>query len=197
MHSASVSPCAPPEIDRLRQLRTGVSFFQVVFGSALLLGAFALAHGVMEARRDRPSLAWPTVTGTVLQSEWAHHTGRRTLHVHQPDYYYVTLTYAYEVGGTRHSSHQIQLWNPEMRGRREPVQAFVSTHPVDSTVTVYYDPQHPENSALIPGADESGIQVAVWVGCILVIVAIVALIRVQKTWSRAKRLRSYQPKDGL
>jgi hypothetical protein len=168
----------------------------VVFGAALLLGVFALAHGVMEARRDRPSLEWPAVAGTVLQSEWGHHTGRRTLHVHQPDYYYVLLTYAYEVGGTRRSSHQIKLWNPELRGRREPVLDFVSTHPVDSTVTVYYDPQHPDNSALIPGADEFGIQVAVWAGCILVIAATVALIRVQKTWSRAKRLRSYQPKVG-
>lgn len=123
----------------------------------LLIGPALICHSIYADYRDRPSLQWPKVSGVIMQCQEAHHGLKHT-------YYYVEDTYSYAVNGQRHTSRRIALWNPNLDGEDARARAFVIAHPVNSTVNVYYDPQHPENAVLIPGPDEAGNRRFIWTG---------------------------------
>src|SRR5436190_6336506 len=117
----------------------------------VLVGPIFIFIGVRGNYRDRPSLKWPVTTGTVLQSEWLYHSGKNS-------YYDVNFAYSYIVDDHRYIGHKIRLWNSRFSGEGATVKAFVADYHVRAQVDVHYDPQHPENAVLFPGADESGNQ---------------------------------------
>ena len=132
---------------------------------AVLLSLLALLRVVHDSRRDRPSLFWPVATGAITSCESRFHGGR------QPSYG-VDVSYTYEVNGARFVSHQIKLWNPGLAGDRRAVNSFVESHPAQSTTAVYYNPEHPDIAALIPGDDETGNDVIFACGSIILIAGV-------------------------
>jgi hypothetical protein len=124
----------------------------------LLLGPLLAWTGILNNRRERPSLQWPKVTGTIFRSEW-HYVGHHSKGVF--------LSYSYRVNDQHYLGTRVNLWNPNGRDENSEVTEWVATHPVHMTVYVYYDPQHPENSVLEPGADEFRNGLSIWVGSIL------------------------------
>lgn len=131
-----------------------LQFLRMLFA---LIGAGMILWSVYAEHRDRPSLQWPKVSGTITQCAEIYHSGR---HAH----YSVDVSYAYIVNGTRFVGNTIARWSPDF-GDGRPTGQFVDAHPVRSTVDVYYDPQHPENAVLIPGPDERN-RYLIWGGCI-------------------------------
>jgi hypothetical protein len=87
------------------------------------------------------------VTGKILSSELVYVPGRSS---HDR----ADVTYNYSVNGTQNTSHQISLWSSDLSSYGGITRAFVANHTNGSPVNVYYDPEHPENAVLIPGADE-------------------------------------------
>jgi hypothetical protein len=130
----------------------------IFFAIALLFFASSALWLRRRLRHDLESLQWPAVTGQMLQSEylllsWHHGTGVPS------HYYYAGVTYWYRIEGTNHLSHQICLWNPDLR--HEDPSKFVKDHPVGSSVDVFYEPKHPENSVLIRGAATTRDEIAI------------------------------------
>jgi Protein of unknown function (DUF3592) len=148
---------------------------QVLLWCLLLLGPAFIFVGVLGNYHDRPSLQWPTVSGTIMQSEWVYHHGS-----HQSSYYYVHVAYAYHVNGETHVGNRVKLWNPDFNGDESTVKDFVAAHPVRSTVDVYYDPAHPENSVLIPGANEDANRIGIWCGSIIFVLIVWSVFRTRK-----------------
>src|ERR1051325_9425705 len=134
--------------------------WRVLLWGVLVIGPAFIFEGLRGNYRDRPSLRWPAVTGTVMQSERRYHGGKHS-------YYSVGMTYSYLINDRRYMGHTIKLWNPDLRGDKETVKAFMAEHPVRSEVQVYYDPNDPRNAVLIPGADEAGNRLDLWCGGII------------------------------
>jgi len=130
---------------------------QILLFCSLLIGPAFIWWGIYSNQRDRPSLQWPTVAGTIMQSDSWYQGGKHS-------HYGVDVTYTYRVNGRHYMGHKVSLWNPHLHGSHDMVKAFVVTHPVHSSVDVHYDPQDPENSVLIPGADEVGNRASTWAG---------------------------------
>ena len=146
---------------------------RIAAGFGLLLGPAIVLLGIHGNYRDRPSLQWPKVRGTMIQSESDYHGGKNS-------YYDVSVTYRYFVGDDRYIGHQVSLWNPNLKGDGDRAKSFVAAHAVHSFVDVYYDPQHPEHAVIILGADESGNRFYMWDGSICFVVGLYAWIRSRK-----------------
>ena len=100
--------------------------------------------------------------------------------------YYAAISYTYVVDDKRYTSHQVNLWNPKLESGRKEVQAFLDDHPFRSSVDVHYNPLHPEQAVLIPGADEAGHTVCRWCGVVEILVASFGLIRSRKVSAKIR-----------
>ncbi len=144
---------------------------------ALAIGLCMISFGAYRLRRDRASLQWPTVPGTIMQVDVSFHGGRNG------GGYILQATYTYIVNGIRHVSQQISLWNANLSGYKDS-KSFAKAHPVRSSMDVYYDPKNPANAVLIPGADEFGCRIAIWGGSVTVILAAFGLLLPRKEYAQ-------------
>jgi hypothetical protein len=86
--------------------------------------------------------------------------------------------------GSVTGGHKIQLWNPKFSGDGATVKAFVSDYHVHSQVDIHYDPEHPGNAVLFPGADESRNQMGILCGSIIFALSVYLQFRIQPTLRR-------------
>ena len=136
---------------------------QILLWCLLLVGPAFVLHGVHDNERDRPSLQWPKVSGTIVQSTSTYHPGGR----HYSSYYTAHIDYTYRVNSRFFAGSRIRLWDPDLKKAGDMAKSFVIAHPLHSAVDVYYEPAHPGNAVLIPGADEFGNRLFIWGGGIL------------------------------
>jgi hypothetical protein len=151
------------------------------FMGILILVCFVLAvgfivYGVYALRRDQPSLHWPTVRGTMLQVDVSYNHSRHGRDVSGN----LQVTYSYIVDGTRHLSDQIALWGEGV----DDAGDFANEHPRNSSVEVYYDPQDPANSVLVPGADEMTNYMQIYGGVILIPLTTFSFFRTRKQYAQ-------------
>jgi hypothetical protein len=149
---------------------------QVLLWCLLLLGPGSILDGVLSNYRDRPSLQWPKVSGTIMQSEWVYHNASRVRY----SYYFVRIAYAYHVNGETHVGNRVSLWNTNLRGDEYTAKNFAADHPVRSAVDIYYDPARPESAVLVPGANEDANRTAIWCGSLIFVLIVWSLFRTRK-----------------
>lgn len=87
---------------------------------------------------------FPSVTGTITHSELQTHTSRRG-----EIYYDVIIDYVYKVGGKTFTGDRLTF---SENGPPVSQPTVVSSHPIGSSVQVYYNPNNPDESLLYPGA---------------------------------------------
>jgi hypothetical protein len=126
----------------------------VLIGPALILYALYANH------RDRPTLLWPKVSGTIVQCQRKHYSG---LHSSSEA---VDVTYLYAVRGHHYVGHEIAPWSTDLDGYNgvRPA-AFATAYPLGSTVDVYYEPQQPDQAVLLPGPDVQANRNFIYAGC--------------------------------
>jgi len=93
------------------------------------------------------SKSWPTVQGIVTRSEidvWS--SDGRT-------HYEPKIAYYYIVDGKKYTSSQIKAGDPVPDNNVTNAKRLQAEYPVNSEVTVYYDPELPESAALQPGSN--------------------------------------------
>ncbi|MFU2489687.1 DUF3592 domain-containing protein [Thauera sp. WH-1] len=115
----------------------------LLFAVWLLLGAPVLYYGaesIQGARDTLDSRHWPHVTGTIVKHETR---GRKYCSVSVIHYTYVVRDNAFE------SSARVP--GVEQCFRSEVSSRVANSYPPGSSVRVYYDPQSPQNAALLPG----------------------------------------------
>jgi hypothetical protein len=161
---------------RRRNTSRDYRLMQVLLWCSLLLGPAFILDGVLSNYRDRPSLQWPKVSGTVMQSEWVYHNANRVRY----SYYFVRIAYAYHVNGGARVGNRVSLWNTNLRSDEYTAKNFAADHPVRSAVDVYYDPEHPESAVLVPGANEDGNRSAIQSGAVIFVLIVFSLFRTRK-----------------
>jgi hypothetical protein len=143
-------------VHRKRRLPTWSDYYLLcIFFICLVLAGPAFFLYVFYANHhDRPSLQWPGVPGKIMQCD------RETHHSTHSTDYSVNVSYTYTVSNHEYIGHRIAPWSVDLDAldSNQRTSAFATAYPVGSPVTVYYDPQHPDNAVLLPGPDEAGNQ---------------------------------------
>lgn len=110
------------------------------------LGLICLAVGGWNAVRAVPSYAWPSVEGEVIEAGFrkgAYSRGRRA--------YFVELRYRYEVAGTVYGGYRYGIGAHDMFYFQESMQDLLHEFMERPRRPVYYDPEAPGESLLVPG----------------------------------------------
>jgi uncharacterized protein DUF3592 len=97
---------------------------------------------IRESRLREAALAWPSVSGRIVDSRVVLSVGRRT-------YYHVAVSYDYVAAGRHFAGDSIWLTGRSVFLTPEAAGRFLDRYPVGNRVPVYYDPADPGFSTLI------------------------------------------------
>lgn len=117
---------------------------------ATLLGLALMGYGVRNIIDARKSNSWPTVEGEITRSVMTEKLDddsrtRYTLHIN----YDYTIDRS-RFTGKRFKGDRIEFVSPDYHDREE-AESVLGRYPLGEKVTVYYDPEHPAKSVLVPG----------------------------------------------
>lgn len=125
------------------------------------------------------SNSWPTVSGTIIKSEIDVWRDDGKTH-YQPD-----IVYSYKVDNKKFTSSKITVGDPPLDNSITPAKRLQTEYPVDSEVTVYYDPEVPASSALKPGV-HSGDYMLAGIAAIFFFAGLIAFYQGIKAKRRAQ-----------
>jgi hypothetical protein len=134
-HKSSEMPTPP---------KPTIPFFVYCFLSIFVIaGLVFLGFSIAELVHARASLSWSSCEGTVTHSEVERSN-------HEGVTYGVSIHYDYIVADQPYTSNQY-CFSPFESSNSHSAMQIVAEHPVGSTVKVYYAPDSPEKSVLVPG----------------------------------------------
>lgn len=142
--------------EKVQALKT-LSRFGIGLGA---LGGLLSVFGVYFLLTANESLSWPSVEGTIVQTEVRRDTRSRkgsaepTLNTDVE--YYVSVNYTYDVEGNSYVASRYSLGQGDQVSRRYKERSdaeaeAASRFPEGTTVTVHYDPEQPTEAVLAPG----------------------------------------------
>jgi hypothetical protein len=110
----------------------------IVLSSLAGLGLTIFAvNNSMNAMKTK---SWPTAVGTVVSSE-----------VQRSSRYVPKIVYSYAIRGSEFTSDKIGLTDFAQYKKKEDAARVAGAYPVNSKVTVYYNPGNAEEALLEPG----------------------------------------------
>ncbi|MDB4474167.1 DUF3592 domain-containing protein [Opitutaceae bacterium] len=121
----------------------------------ILVGIIVTAYGANKVWLGYQSSNWPQTPGIVrsIGVEESYKTEKSGSGSHRYKVYEAQLTYDYQVAGRSYTGDRISFGHGPTR-QRHPVQSVVDGLPIGSGVTVYYQPDNPSQSVLLPGGFE-------------------------------------------
>ncbi|HGY91817.1 MAG TPA: DUF3592 domain-containing protein, partial [Planctomycetes bacterium] len=137
---------------QMSQEKKNTSFLVYLLLIPAIVGGFALIRdGWKEYEFGQETASWAKTTGTILK-KGVLDSDRSGRHEFTP-----RVTYTYDVGGRTHEGHVISR---ELAGRypsRREAEAQIEAFEPGADVDVYYDPDSPSRSCLVPGDHGDGI----------------------------------------
>jgi len=127
----------------------------IVVGLAfIVIGSFIIFSVAGEWLTGMQSRKWQPVEAVIVTSQKIDATSSgsdgRTYTVPELDF-----RYRYQVEGRSYESGELSFRKPEVDVRDIP--AFIEEHPEGGTLSVYYNPKHPEQAIVEPGVPTAGI----------------------------------------
>ncbi len=112
----------------------------VIIGSIFVFSGY---HTYKEALKTEN---WPSVTGTIIETRVIRNNIRYSTS------YSPYIKYSYVVENKQYINTVIYSGNMSLTGSYETIKDFIDEYPNNSQVMVYYNPNSPQDSVLIPGA---------------------------------------------
>jgi hypothetical protein len=120
-----------------------ITGFGILFG--LSLGAVASWIVFRSRRKSRAARTWPSTEGRIVDSR----VEAKTLPGDRPNTRFAPrITYEYVVNGRVYQSQRIAFRETFWSLAPQSAQASAARYPAGAHVTVYYDPEHPEETVL-------------------------------------------------
>ena len=134
-----------------------MNYYALIIGGFIITGLAITAFGWHGFQKGKARKQWPSTPGEISSTALA--SAENDL---LPD-----IRFSYTVEDKRHES-KIEFPPGTM-----PMPGFATTHvekyPVGSEVTVYYNPQRPEQATLEPGrANDDWLILAMGIGCTII-----------------------------
>lgn len=142
----------------LKQIVSVFIFFIFLLSVWSIVGAVGFFDAVV-------SKGWPTTTGTVVSSQVLSPSGKANKYIAE-------ITYTYSVDWKEYRSKNYKA--TAARGTSTWARELVEQHPVNSTVTVHYNPKDPGDALVEPGL-QSDNYIMTFVPLMFIAVLIIAL----------------------
>lgn len=153
------------------------AFFVLLLLLMLAGGSYLIWRGLYFIRLGRESAYWPTTQGKVSRSylhSHTHTTQNQDGTSSSSTSYSPHLRYTYEVNGVWYRSNTIVLGYEELSMSRLEAEAYLDNYPTGAELTVFYNPQEPSMSVLIPGRISYGVSLVI--GGVIFTVVLLAMI---------------------
>ncbi len=122
--------------------------FETLVLPVLALVIAALAWHAWQVKRDSPR--WPSVQGEIRQSRAVARNETGDSQGHLGHHWAAEVEYHYVVEGVAYTGRRIRAFGPNHFDEAS-AQAELAPFPVGAKVPVYYQPDHPGTSVLVPG----------------------------------------------
>ncbi|OKH18755.1 DUF3592 domain-containing protein [[Limnothrix rosea] IAM M-220] len=125
-------------------LKLGIAGFLIIGGGGISIFGFGLIEEAIAAQN------WPTTEGYIRSTKLVRETrGKRNIPTH-----HLSLSYGYIVDktayiGDRHSFGNGNIASQRFRNRSQAI-ATQNKYPINSKITVYYNPKNPSSAVLTP-----------------------------------------------
>jgi hypothetical protein len=146
-------------LDGTRQFRKFFTGCFAVFLLLFLVAWYAVLGFIFEAAGNgREAVNWPTTSGQVVETKVTSHTSTsssgsgRNRTTSSSTSYVPWVLYRYSVSGLELENHEVQIMTSY--DTREEAMLVTDEYPVGSTVAVYYKPDDPGISILVPGISD-------------------------------------------
>jgi len=124
------------------ELTPNILFPLIFIGIGLLL-IFIYFRNLAKVRASQ---AWPAVQGTVIES-WVRRTESTDDDGSVSYSYYPEIQYQYQVMGSQYQGDKI-TFGLKSGGNRTKAEKAIAKYPTGANVTIYYQPDKPENAVL-------------------------------------------------
>jgi hypothetical protein len=152
--------------------------FLLMWFAAMLGGFFLMRHGFYYVRLGQESNSWPTARGKVVRSFLHSHTSTSTNQnglTSTSTSYSPRIQYVYEKNGVMYRSEAMTIGGGGLSFHSQTqAEFYLDNYPVGKEIDVYYNPNSPAMSVLIPGGIGYGIGFVV-AGAIFLLVGLFIL----------------------
>ena len=114
-----------------------------VFAIFLLLLSAWLTYSIISFTNAIQTKSWPSVKGIVKSTDVKKVSSKGT------SQYSPVIDYSYRIGNEEYFSNKYS--SSTARGSSQWAKELIGKHPVNSPISVYYDPKDPKNSVLVQG----------------------------------------------
>ena len=137
----------------------------LIFGG---VGLGLLLFGRSARRKALASQSWPTVAGTVTESEVkvTEHTSGDGTNEHAITHYKPVVKYQYSVEGMEYAGSRIAFG--AMNSAQSAANAVVARYPAGASLTVRYDPEKPAEAVLETKTGSGALLMVLGVGFLIV-----------------------------
>jgi hypothetical protein len=132
----------------------------------LAIGGGLSIWGWTILQNARASSGWPAVTGRVVTSEVTISTDSEG-----DDSYLPRVVYRYVVNDVEYENNTIKFGENSYDSERR-AQQVAGDYPAGSNVTVYHDPERPDQSVLEPGVS-GGSYIVIGIGAVFVVISVI------------------------
>ncbi|MBS0263661.1 MAG: DUF3592 domain-containing protein [Planctomycetes bacterium] len=166
--TAAGSGPPPEELVARRQVQIGRWYRGLgglVFGLAFLAGLFILRAGYRDTMTGRQSRNWPTTPGHITASSVSFTSRQDRIEIDSRtpgetrtvtrETFFADIQYEYEVNSRSWTGNRVTI--ADVGCNSDDAHALAAQYPVGKSVSVYYDPQDPTSSVLVPGASTGSI----------------------------------------
>jgi len=126
---------------------------------AALIGLTLFASEFYKRRKLKESLDWPTVGGTIVQSD-VQKTMNRDHDGGYESSYTARVIYRYMVDGKSYDGDRIAFGQLSY-SRRDRAAAELAPYPLNAQVAVYFNPHKPTDSVLVRSAKGSALIICI------------------------------------
>ncbi len=116
----------------------------------LIAGIFLARHGSKVLDNAKQSIAWPTTQGVIVNSEVVRERNRNSSSSGSSVTYTADVMFEFQLDGQTYSSNNVSFGQYSSSSASD-ARKIVRAYPANSRVTVYYNPDNPDESVLEPG----------------------------------------------
>lgn len=156
----------------------GMAVEKMAISMIFVLAGIAMAIiGYNAYKKGTASQKWPTTNGTVIHSEVEKRTSTTGSGTNKKKKvtHHARVSYSYSVGGENYTANRVQFG--QASGNPHDI---VSRYPKGKSITIYYDPETPDQAVLIPGANTMFSMGFMGLGAVFFMLGILSALKVRK-----------------
>lgn len=133
-------------------------------------GLFLIIHAQRSKQKAQQSQSWPVAKGIITQ------TDIRTQEDDETVRYVPVVHYTYEVAGLVYEGKRVAFGSDVEFGSRQKAAEYLAAYPLDTEVSVYYNPEKPSEAVLQQVARKTTVGLVIGIVMLAVMLCLVCLM---------------------